>query len=535
MTGRSESGTIAQPHSRYNAGVACADLPATLAADRPAIVHEAWGTVARLTFGELARRSSALASRLVAGGAGPGEAVGVHAPAGIDAAIAHIAVLKAGAVTVPLVPLLGELAIEHRLRDSGARLLLCTPELAPGVAPLLDRLPREVRTVPLEGASLEGARGFEPAPTSSEDPAILLHTSGTTGKPKGAVLPHRIVLARQVPLSMIHGPFLPDDVFWTPADWMWVGSLVDSVLGPLSHGCTVMTYERRRFEASGAIERLKALGVTRAFVPPTALRQLIAAPDAEWRGHGLRSMHSGGEQLTADADAWTREVLGIVADEIYGTTEASFLVGNAHRFAPAVRGSMGRPFPGQVVRVADADGEPVPMGEVGELQVAGGSPTLFLGYHDQPEATASRFRDGWFGTGDLVRCDTDGRLYYTGREDDLILSAGHRIGPGEIEDVLLTHHEVAEVIVVGERDAERGQRIKAVVRLRDELADPPAGLTPELQDLVRAQVGRHAYPRSVEYVAEFPRTVTGKVRRDQLRLAPSEREGADPRPAGAGR
>ena len=253
----------------------------------------------------------------------------------------------------------------------------------------------------------------------------------------------------------------------------------------------------------------------------------MAAPAADWKGHRLRSLHSGGEPLSVDAAAWASETLGIIVDEIYGMTEASFLVGNAQRFAPIVPGSMGRPFPGQTVRVAGPELRPAEVDEPGELLVSSASPSLFLGYHRQPDATAARFSDGWFRTGDMVRCDEQGRLYYLGRQDDLIMSAGHRIGPGEIEDVLRGHSEVREAIVVGEHDEERGQRIKAVVQLRNPAGEPRAGLTPELQDLVRAQVGRHAYPRSVEYLPEFPRTATGKVRRDLLRLAPGERDAAD--------
>ena len=246
-------------------------MPATVVPDRPAIIQESRGAVVSLTFAELAARSSALAARLIRSGVAPGQAVGVFAPAGAAAAVAHVAVLKAGAVTVPIVPLLGERAILHRLGDADARVLLAAPELASETTALLDGLPHPVEVIELDLASGNAngdAPGFAPEPTGPEHPAIILHTSGTTGKAKGAVLPHRVILARQAPLSMIHGPFLPDDVFWTPADWMWVGSLVDSVLGPLSQGCTVMTYERRRFDPAGAIDRIKFFAVTKAFLPP---------------------------------------------------------------------------------------------------------------------------------------------------------------------------------------------------------------------------------------------------------------------------
>lgn len=506
--------------SRYNAGVACADVPAGTAPDRTAIVCEAQGRSTSLTFRDLARQSSNVAARLVEAGVEPGAPIGVFAPAGTIAAVAHLGVLKAGAVTLPLVPLLGDDAILHRLADARVATLLAAPALVDKARMLLGG-----NVIPLDEHLLAGEPGadFEPAPVGPDDPAILLYTSGTTGKPKGALLPHRVVLARQVPLSMIHGPFLPDDVFWTPADWLWVGSFVDAVLAPLSHGCTVMTYERRRFDAVEAVEQIKASGVTRAFIPPTALRRLMDVPAGAWTGHRLRSVHSGGEPLTPEAAAWALEMLGIVVDEIYGMTEASFVIGNAHRFSPVVSGSMGRPFPGQAVRIVDADGQPVGVDQPGDLVVSGGSPSLFLGYYGQPEATASRFLDGWFVTGDIARRDADGRLFYVARKDDLITSSGHRIGPGEIEDVLRTHPEVRDVVVVGEPDAARGQRVKAVVQLRDGSGPPRDGLSGELRDLVRMRVGRHAYPRSIEYLVEFPRTVTGKVRRDLLRLPAGDR------------
>jgi acetyl-CoA synthetase len=533
VTERSKSRTNDEGAAYFNAGIACADAPAGRAPDRPAILHESEDGSSSLTFRELADRSSALARSLVGGGLGPGANVAVFAPAGPLAALAHVAVLKAGAASVPLVPLLGDEAILHRLTDSEARTLMVAPELIDSAMGLVERLANPPAVMPLAEDTMSGgssADGFSPVPTTAEDPAMVLYTSGTTGKSKGAVLPHRVVLARHAPMSMIHGPFLPEDVFWTPADWMWVGSLVDSVFAPLSLGCTVMTYARLRFDPADAIERIKRMGVTRAFIPPTALRLLMDQPESLWEGHRLRSIHSGGEALTTDAAAWAKEVLDLTVDEIYGMTEASFVIGNAHRYGPATSGSMGRPFPGQVARVVDTGGQPVRDGEVGELQIADSSPSLFLGYYGQPEATAERFSGGWFSTGDLVRRAEDGCLFFAGRMDDLIMSAGHRIGPGEIEDVLKGHAAVRDAIVVGEPDPDRGQRIKAVVQLAG--GEPEDGLTLELQDLVRARVGRHAYPRTVEYLVEFPRTPTGKVRRDQLRLAPEQRADAVAQPIG---
>ena len=254
VTQRSKSRTNDEGAAYFNVGIACADAPAGRAPDRPAILHESEGGSSSLTFHELADRSSALAGSLVGGGLVPGANVAVFAPAGPLAAIAHVAVFKAGAASVPLVPLLGDQAILHRLTDSEARTLVVAPELIESAMGLLDRLAEPLAVIPLAEDTMSGessADPFSPAPTAAEDPAMVLYTSGTTGKSKGAVLLHRVVLARHAPMSMIHGPFLPDDVFWTPADWMWVGSLVDSVFAPLSLGCTVMTYAAPPLRSGG--------------------------------------------------------------------------------------------------------------------------------------------------------------------------------------------------------------------------------------------------------------------------------------------
>jgi acetyl-CoA synthetase len=268
------------------------------------------------------------------------------------------------------------------------------------------------------------------------------------------------------------------------------------------------------------VRRLKAFGVTKAFIPPTALRMMMDVPEAEWSGHKLTSVHSGGETLTPEAFEWSRTALGVTVDEIYGMTEASFIVGNAHRYYEPVASSMGRPYPGQEIVLRADDGCAVEIGEPGEITIGPSSPSIFVGYFGKPAATAERFAGGWFRTGDLATRDERGHLFYVGRKDDLIMSAGHRLGPGEIEEALRRHEAVRAAVVVGAPDPQRGQRVKAVVQLVDNAHSYGSleQLTLELQDLVRVGVGRHAYPREIEYIEEFPRTVTGKVRRDVLRL-----------------
>jgi acetyl-CoA synthetase len=246
------------------------------------------------------------------------------------------------------------------------------------------------------------------------------------------------------------------------------------------------------------------------------MRMLMDVAPEEWAGHRLASVHTGGEALTSAAARWADEVLGLTVDEIYGMTEASFLVGNAHRYYPVVHGSMGLPYPGQTLALRGPDGGTPAVGETGELVVHPACPTLFLGYHGNEQATADRFVDGWYTTGDLATRDERGYLFYVGRKDDLIMSAGHRIGPGEIEEAIRRDSSVREVAVVGVPDETRGQLVKAFVQLRV-AGEETRELTQRLQDLVRNAVGQHAYPREIEYVLDLPRTPTGKVQRHVLR------------------
>jgi acetyl-CoA synthetase len=492
---------------RYNVGVACSDAPARRFPDQVALTHESGGATSSVTFGELARRSTHVAAVLAARDIGPGSRVGVYSSAGIDTAVAHLGVLKAGATTAPLIPLLGDEAIAYRLGEAEIGCLL----VGPGEYERAVRVARQAGSAchVLSFSEVEAAPA-EPRSivTRAADPAIIIFSSGTTGKPKAVVLPHFVLLGRQSPMSMIHGPFRPGDVFWTPVDWLWIGSFIDSVLSPLSYGSGVFTYDRLRFEPRDAVARLRAYRVTKAFIAPTAMRMLMDVAAEEWAGHRLSSVHTGGEALTSAAAEWADDVLGLTVDEIYGMTEASFLVGNAHRYYPVVQGSMGLPYPGQTIALRGPDGETPAHGQTGEVVVHPSCPTLFLGYHGNERATAERFVDGWY--------DERGYLFSLGRKDDLIISAGHRIGPGEIEEAIRRDRAVREVAVVGVPDDTRGQLVKAFVELR-EGDERTHELTRRLQDLVRTAVGQHAYPREIEYVLELPRTATGKVQRHVLR------------------
>jgi acetyl-CoA synthetase len=231
---------------------------------------------------------------------------------------------------------------------------------------------------------------------------------------------------------------------------------------------------------------------------------------------------SGGEVPGAELLDWARERLGTTINEIYGQTEANYVVGNSSTAWPVRPGSMGRPYPGHVVGVLTSDGSDAASAEIGELAVRLPDPVAFLGYWNEPEATRAKGADDWLRTGDLGRVDEDGYLWFHGRTDDVISSAGYRIGPEEIEQSLLRHRAVAMSAVIGVPDPVRGEAIKAFIKLVDGI-EPTAALEHEIQQFVRTQLAAYEYPRQIEFTDELPLTVTGKIRRNELRRLDRER------------
>ena len=258
-------------------------------------------------------------------------------------------------------------------------------------------------------------------------------------------------------------------------------------------------------------------GVRNTFVPPTALKMMrqVANPLSRF-GVRLRTIMSAGESLGADTLAWGVEQLGITIDEMFGQTEANYVVGNCHEVAAVKPGSMGRAYPGHRVSVVDGDGHVVPVGTPGEVAVHRETPVMFLEYWNKPDATLKKFHGDWMLTGDLAVHDDDGYLFFQGRRDDIISSAGYRIGPTEIEECLLKHPAVALAGVVGTPDALRGSVVKAYVQLAPGFSGSEA-LKVEIQTHVRNRLAAYEYPRAIEFIDQIPLTTTGKVKRNELR------------------
>ena len=516
---------------RYNIGVDVCDKHADDPGRVALIVEEEDGTVRRHTFAEIRELTNRLCNVLVAHGLQRGDRLAVLLPQSPETAIAHVAGFKAGLITIPLFALFGAEALEYRLGDSGARVLVTDKAGYEKVAPLRDRLPALELVLCIDGAP-EGTVGFQealagasdvftPVDTGPDDPAVIIYTSGTTGSPKGALHGHRVLLGHLPGVELPHEFFpQPDDLFWTPADWAWIGGLFDVLMPAWHHGVPVLAHRFRKFDPHEAVELMKRHKVRNVFLPPTAIK-LMRRAGVTGEGLNLRTVASGGETLGGELLEWGRSVFGVTINEFYGQTECNLVVGNAASHLGFRAGSMGRAIPGHRVEVIDERGDVVPAGTVGAIAIHRPDPVMFLGYWNKPDATRDKFIGDWLVTGDLGRRDEDGFFWYVGRDDDVITSGGYRIGPGEVEECLIGHPAVAMAAVIGVPDPIRTEIVKACVVLRAGV-EPTAELAREIQDFVKVRLAAHEYPREVAFVAELPMTVTGKVMRRVLRQQAAE-------------
>jgi len=508
------------PHD-LNIGVACSDAqPAT---DVAIIDQRSDGTVRQVTFGELSELSNRFANGLKSVGIHPGDRVGVVVPQSLETGIAHLGIYKAGAVAMPLSVLFGPEALKFRIENSEAKAVITTRASLEQVVEACRGL--DVRIIVAEDSTshatidslvASGRPTLDPVVTGPDTPALLIYTSGTTGPPKGALHGHRVLLGHMPGFDLMYDFYgHSSDRMWTPADWAWIGGLLDAILPSWFHGKSVVAASRDGFDPQWAIDMMVTHQVRNAFLPPTSLKMMRRA-EVDASRLNLRSCMSGGEPLGAEMLDWGRHELGVVINEIYGQTEANLVIGNSHTVWEVRPGSMGRPYPGHDVQIIAPDGTPVPRGEIGELAVRSPDPVMFLGYWKNPDATEAKFTGDWLKTGDLGVLDEDGYFWFRARSDDLINSAGYRIGPGEIEDCLLGHEAVALAAVIGVPDQIRGEAVKAFVQLAPGFA-PDSHLANELQTFVRSRLSAHEYPRFVEFVDELPMTTTGKIQRNVLR------------------
>lgn len=509
-----------------------------------------------ISYGELREKSMQFAAALTSLGIKRGDHVGTLMAKSAELVVALLGIWRIGAVNVPLFTAFAHDAIDFRLRASGARLVIADADqrkklLPPGEVPTDASTPVVVARGEAFGydlslaemvagtgsfAGLERFTAKQDGPAGNDGPAehdggsvavggagalVQLFTSGTTGTPKGVPIPLRAV-ASFVGYHRFGLDVRDDDVFWNVADPGWAYGLYFALLAPMAAG------NRSLLLSAGFTPELtwavmEKFGVTNFAAAPTVYRSLRAG-SAAGDGHALRRASSAGEPLTPDVIAWGREAFGLEVRDHYGQTELGMVAGNAWADGlqePIRPGSMGQPLPGWSVEVlAVGSDEPAADGEPGRVAVnVPKSPFMwFEAYIDAPEKTADRYSANgtWYITGDAGRRDAEGYIYFSSRDDDVIIMAGYRIGPFDVESVLVTHAAIAEAAVIGTPDEIRGEVLEAFVVLRDPSA-ASADLAVELQQLVKTGFAAHAYPRRIHFVAELPKTPSGKVQRFVLR------------------
>jgi acetyl-CoA synthetase len=512
---------------RFNMATACCDRHADGSGRLALIYVDEDGSSHRTSFDELAAMSRRFANVLKSDGLVRGDRVALFLPQSLELPVAHLAAFRAGMVSIPLFALFGEDALQFRLSNSGAKAIVTDAAGWEKLKRIRGSLPDLENVYLVDGDAPAGTEAFWPTleaassdfatvDTAAEDPAIIIYTSGTTGNPKGALHAHRVLLGHLPNVEMVHDFFpKPGDVMWTPADWAWIGALFDVLFPALYHGVPVVGHRARKFDSHAAMQLIADHAIRNVFLPPTALK-LMRQAEVKHPGVKLRSIFSGGESLGAELLDWVRTTFGIEVHEGFGQTECNLSVGNNANLFPIRPGSMGKATPGFDVRIVDERGGELPRGERGIIAVAQPNPVTMIEYWKNPEATQKKFAGGFLLTGDLGVQDSDGYFWYVSREDDVITTAGYRVGPSEIEDCLLKHPAVALSAVVGIPDPVRTESIKAWIVLRPGFA-PSDALAREIQDYVKVKLAAHEYPRIVQFTDSLPMTATGKVLRRELR------------------
>jgi acetyl-CoA synthetase len=516
--------------ARYNIAADVCDRHAGDPGKIALIGEDSDGKTWKMTFREVQRKANQLANLLLSLGLVKGDRVMLLLGQNAWTAIGHVACWKAGLVSVPTSILFAADAVAYRLNAVGVRAVITdlanlpSVEKARLVAPAMKHVflvDGTAPNAPSIAKAIEAARdSFENVDTAADDPAFLNFTSGTTGNPKGALQAHRSMLGHMPGAEMGFDSFpQPGDCMWSPADWAWLAGLMDVLMPAWFHGVPVLTFRAPRFDPEQAYAMMGRHRVRTTLLTPTMLRVMRQIPDPVKRyGLDLRTIISGGESVGKELHEWSTGALGVPINEMFGQTECNLVLASNGNMMPVKPGSLGRAVPGHVAGIVDDSGQPLPAGTIGNLAFRSPDPVMMLEYWQNPEATRNKYADGWLITGDLALCDEDGYFWFHGRADDVITSAGYRIGPSEIEDALARHPAVVMAAAVGVPDPVRTESIKAFVILKEGISPSPA-LVEDVRNFVRDHLARHEVPRDIEFVATLPMTTTGKILRRELRDA----------------
>jgi acetyl-CoA synthetase len=516
--------------ARYNIAADVCDRHAGDPGKIALIGEDSDGKTWKMTFREVQRKANQLANLLVSLGLVKGDRVMLLLGQNAWTAIGHVACWKAGLVSVPTSILFAADAVAYRLNAVGVRVVITdlahlpSVEKARLVAPAMKHvflIDGAASNAPSIAKAIEPARdSFENVDTAADDPAFLNFTSGTTGNPKGALQAHRSMLGHMPGAEMGFDSFpQPGDCMWSPADWAWLAGLMDVLMPAWFHGVPVLTFRAPRFDPEQAYAMMGRHRVRTTLLTPTMLRVMRQIPDPVRRyGLDLRTIISGGESVGKELHEWSTGALGVPINEMFGQTECNLVLASNGNMMPVKPGSLGRAVPGHIAGIVNDAGQPLPAGTIGNLAFRSPDPVMMLEYWQNPEATRNKYADGWLITGDLAQCDEEGYFWFHGRADDVITSAGYRIGPSEIEDALARHPAVVMAAAVGVPDPVRTESIKAFIILKEGISPSPA-LVEDVRDFVREHLARHEVPRDIEFVATLPMTTTGKILRRELRDA----------------
>ncbi len=510
----------------YNVAIDCIDRHTDLR-DQPALFYEDdEGRAETYTFGQIASLSRRFANALKGLGVKRGDVVAIHLPQRPETAIAHIALYRVGAIALPISKLFGTDALRYRLTNSSARAILLEPESLEKIEPIRAELP-DLRHVIIAGGKAGGlgfddliaqaSDAFTMEPSASEDPILLMYTSGTTGDPKGVLHAARYVLGHNG-IDYSYNFLRQGDLYYSPADWAWAGGLLDGLLAIWPYGIPVLAYRSKaRFDPDVMLKLVEKYGATIGLYPPTVLKGLreVKNPREKYPNLRLRCIVSGAEPVSPELARWVDEQLRVQFNQAFGQTEANYFIGNCSALEKPLLEPLGKAFPGHDVAII-ADGHPVKPGATGEIAIRRDSPVVMKEYWKNPAAMAEKFAGEWCLTGDMGHMDEEGYIYFQGRNDDVIKTSGYRVGPAEVEAKIIEHRAVASCAVVGIPDAKRGQAIKAFVKLLPG-HQPSPEMIAEIQEHVKKRLAFHEYPRDFEFIDEFPMTVTGKIRRRDLR------------------
>jgi acetyl-CoA synthetase len=521
--------------SDYNVAIDCLDRHHELR-DKVALIYEDdEGHSARYTFAQMIEASNRFANALRGIGIGRGDVVAIHTPQRPETAIAHIALYRLGAIALPISKLFGPDALQYRLENSSAKAILLEPETASKMD-AVDRkdLPNFKHVILTDGAKgglsfddllSKGASSFAMEKSNAEDPILLMYTSGTTGNPKGVLHVARYVLGHNG-IDYSYNYLREGDLYYSPADWAWAGGLLDGLLAIWPYGIPVLAYRSKaRFDPDIAFRLLAKHGATVGLYPPTALKVLreVKQPREKYKIK-LRCIVSGAEPVSPQLARWVDEELQVEFNQAFGQTEANYFIGTCSALEKARLEPLGKAYPGHDVAIVSQEGIPLKNGESGEIAIRRDSPVVMREYWKNPAAMNEKFKGEWCMTGDLGNMDDEGYIYFQGRNDDVIKSSGYRIGPSEIEAKIMEHKSVASCAVIGIPDPQRGQAIKAFVKLLPGFTASEQMIT-EIQVHVKTRLAAHEAPRSIEFLDEFPSTVTGKIMRRELRAREQAKSG----------